>query len=72
MVYYDNTGSRIHRPALRRTPPVNGAASGADTQYILQVAAEFPRFTPDEVYAEIHFTRRRHDISQQMVRAVLA
>lgn len=68
MVYYDNTGSRIRRP-LRRSGP---SADDATARFIRQVAADHPRFTPDEVYAEISRSRHGQDITKQMVRAVLA
>ncbi|WP_432198902.1 hypothetical protein [Streptomyces sp. bgisy027] len=71
MVYFDNSGRRIHRRVRRRTPPADSGIDDAKTRYIRQVAAENPRFTPDEVYAEIYYGRGRHDIPKHMVRRVL-
>ncbi len=72
MVYSDNSGRRIRRPVRRRTPPTDSGLDDAKTRYIRQVAAENPRFTPDEVHAEIYYGRHRHDIPKDMVRRVLA
>lgn len=72
MVYFDKSGRRIRRPLQRRTPPADSNLDDAKTRYILQVAADNPRFTPEEVYAEIHYGRNRHDITKAMVRHVLA
>ena len=73
MVYSDDTGRRIRRrPIKRHTPLTDSGTTEADTRYILQVAEENPRFTPDEVHAEILYGRGRQDITNQMVRAVLA
>ena len=72
MVYFDKSGRRIRRPVRRRTPPEDSGLDDAKTRYILQVAADNPRFTPDEVYAEIYYGRGRHDITKAMVRQVLA
>ncbi|MCX4857504.1 hypothetical protein [Streptomyces canus] len=71
MVYSDNSGRRIHRPVRRRTPPAYSGPDDAKTRYIRQVAEENPRFTPDEVHAEIYYGRGRHDIPKDLVRAVL-
>lgn len=71
MVYSDNSGRRIRRRVKRRTPPANSGLDDAKTRYIRQVAAENPRFTPDEVHAEIYYGRGRHDIPKDMVRRVL-
>ncbi|WBB93346.1 hypothetical protein [Verrucosispora sp. WMMC514] len=72
MVYFDKSGRRINRPLQRRTPQPDPNLDAAKTRYILKVAAENPRFTADEVYAEIYHGRRRHDITKAMVRYVLA
>lgn len=72
MVYFDKSGRRVYRPVRRRTPPADPGLDDAKTQYVLQVAADYPRFTPEEVYAEIYYGRRRHDISKAMVREILA
>jgi hypothetical protein len=72
MVYSDDTARRIRLRVKRRTPSVGSAPDAATTQYIRQVAAENPRFTAGEVYAEICYGRRRHDITKDMVRAVLS
>jgi hypothetical protein len=78
MVYFDDSGRRIHRhisynvPSADSVPsPVSGPGD-AKARYIRQVAEENPRATSDEVYAEIHYVRNRHDISKDMVRRVLA
>ncbi|MGW7518705.1 hypothetical protein ACWGJ2_24270 [Streptomyces sp. NPDC054796] len=71
VVYFDNSGRRIRRPLRRRIPPAGDGLDNAKTRYIRQVAAEYPRFTPDEVYAVIYYRRRRHDIPRHMVRKVL-
>jgi hypothetical protein len=72
VVYFDKSGRRIRRPIQRRTPPTDPGLDEAKTQYILEVASDHPRFTPDEVYAEIYYRRGRHDITKAMVRKVLA
>jgi hypothetical protein len=72
VVYFDKSARRIHRPLQRRTPPADAGPDDAKTRYILEVAAENPKFTPDEVYAEIYYGRGRHDIPKRMVRKVLA
>jgi hypothetical protein len=72
VVYFDKSGRRIRRPVRRRRSPADPGLDDAKTRYILQVADDYPRFTPDEVYAEIYYGRGRHDISKAMVRKVLA
>jgi hypothetical protein len=72
VVYPDKSGRRVRRPVRRRTPPADPGNDDAKTRYILQVAATYPKFTPEEVYAEIYYGRRRHDITKAMVRRVLA
>jgi hypothetical protein len=72
VVYFDDSGNRIYRRVRRRTPPADSGADDAKTRYIRQVAEDNPRSTPDEVYAEIYYVRRRHDIPRAMVRRVLA
>jgi hypothetical protein len=72
MVYFDKSGRRIRRPLQRRTPPADPELDEAKTRYILQVAAAYPKFTPEEVYAEIRYGQGRHDITKTMVRHVLA
>lgn len=72
MVYFDKSGRRVRRPVRRRTPPADPGLGDAKTRYILQVATEHPRFTPDEVHAEIYYVRGRHDITKAMVRKTLA
>lgn len=66
---YDNSGPFSHqplrRPVHRRTP----STAEANALHIAQVAAENPRFTPDEVHEEIR--KGRSDISRDMVRAAL-
>ncbi|MGD6749572.1 hypothetical protein [Streptomyces sp. BH105] len=71
MAYFDNSGPRIRRPLRRRLPEGGSELDPAKTQYILNVAEEYPRFTPEEVYAEIYYARNRHDIPKEMVRRVL-
>jgi hypothetical protein len=71
VAYFDKSGRRVRRPVRRRTPPADPELDDAKTRYILQVAADYPRFTPDEVYAEIYYGRRRHDITKAMVRQTL-
>jgi hypothetical protein len=71
VVYFDNSGRRIYRPVRRRAPAADTGPGDAKSRYIRQVAAENPRFTPDEVYAEIYYGRGRHDISKHLVREVL-
>ncbi|MEV7192255.1 hypothetical protein AB0N81_10665 [Streptomyces sp. NPDC093510] len=71
MVYFDNSGPRIRRSLRRRSPQDDSELDPAKTRYILNVAEEYPRFTPEEVYAEIYYGRRRHDIPKEMVRRVL-
>lgn len=72
MPYYDKSGGRVRPPRLRRSEPEVRGVSEADARFILQVAAENPKFTADEVYAEICHGRRRKDITKQTVRKVLA
>ena len=72
MVYFDKSGRPVRRPVRRRTPPADPGLDDAKTQYVLQVAADYPRFTPEEVYAEIRYGLRRHDITKAMVRGILA
>ncbi|WP_238005904.1 hypothetical protein KZZ52_41855 [Dactylosporangium sp. AC04546] len=72
MAYFDRSGRRIQRPVRRRTPPADPELDDAKVQYILEVAKDHPRFTPEEVYAEIYYGKRRHDITKAMVRQVLA
>lgn len=71
VVYFDNSGRRIRRPVRRRTPPTYNGPDDAKTRYIRQVADENPRFTPDAVYAEIYYGRRRHDIPKKSSHLVL-
>ncbi|GAA4300342.1 hypothetical protein ACFQY7_27235 [Actinomadura luteofluorescens] len=71
MVYFDKSGRRIRRPLERGTPEPDPDLSDAMIQYILEVAAEHPRFTPEEVHAAIRRVRRRNDITKDMVRYVL-
>ncbi|MCZ1003021.1 hypothetical protein O1M63_41630 [Streptomyces mirabilis] len=71
MVYSDNSGRRIRRRVKRRRQPAGSNPDEAKTRYIRQVAEENPRFTPEEVHAEIYYNRGRHDISKNMVRNVL-
>jgi len=72
VVYFDRSGPRIRRPVRRSTPPADPGLDDAKTRYIHQVATEHPKFTPDEVYAEIYHGRRRHDITKAMVHQTLA
>ncbi|WP_154814340.1 hypothetical protein [Actinophytocola xinjiangensis] len=72
MVYFDKSGRPIRRKVRRRTLPVDPEISDAKTRYILEVATAHPRFTPDEVFAEIYYGRRRHDITKAMVRSTLS
>ncbi|MFI6441109.1 hypothetical protein [Streptomyces sp. NPDC050759] len=72
MVYSDDSGRRIRRRVKRRAPSADSGIDEAKARYIRQVAAENPRFTPDEVHAKIYYDRGRHDISKDMVRKVLA
>lgn len=72
MVYSDKPGRRIYRAIQRRTPQADTDLDDAKTRYILEVAAEHPGFTPEEVHAEIRYGRRRNDITKAMVRHVLA
>ncbi|MEU8179085.1 hypothetical protein AB0C14_40025 [Microbispora hainanensis] len=72
MVYFDKSGRRIRRPIERRTPPEDIDLDDAKVRYILEVAAKHPKFTPEEVYAEIRYGRRRNDITKDLVRRVLA
>jgi hypothetical protein len=71
VVYSDRSGRRIRRPVRRR--PQQDPANDDDpkVQYIRRVAAEFPRYTPEEVYAEIYHGRNRHDIPKALVLQVL-
>ncbi|HEX5407981.1 MAG TPA: hypothetical protein VFX16_37430 [Pseudonocardiaceae bacterium] len=71
MVYFDKSGRRIRRPVRRRAASAEPGQDDAKTRYILQIAAEYPKFTPEEVHHAIYYHRRRHDISKAMVRAVL-
>lgn len=70
-MYSDNPGPRIRRAVKRPRPPAESTPDDAKARYIRQVAAENPRFTPDEVHAVIYHGRGRHDISKDMVRRVL-
>ncbi len=72
VVYFDNSGRRVRRPVRRRTQPADPKNDDAKTRYILEVAAAHPKLTPEEVYAEIYYGRRRHDIAKALVRKVLA
>jgi hypothetical protein len=72
VVYFDKSGRRVHRPVRRRTPPADANPDEAKTRYILAIVNDHPRFTPEEVYAEIYYGRHRHDITKAMVRRVLA
>lgn len=71
MVYFDDTGRRI-RLRVRRKPSSGGVFDQATIRYVRQVAERNPRFTPDEVHAEICHSQGRHDITRQAVRAILA
>jgi hypothetical protein len=72
VVYSDNPGRRFHRRVKRRIPPAASRPEDAKARYIRKVAAQYPKFTADEVHAEIYYGRGRHDISKDMVRKVLA
>ena len=72
MVYWDKSGRRVRRPVRRRTPTADPGLDDAKTRYILQVATDHPKFTPEEVYAEIYYGRGRHDITKAMVSKTLA
>jgi len=72
VVYFDKSGRPVRRKVRRRTPPADPGLDDAKTQYILEIAAAHPRFTPDEVYAEVYYGRRRHDITKAMVRKTLS
>ncbi|MEV5774254.1 hypothetical protein AB0L49_23840 [Streptomyces antimycoticus] len=71
MVWSDDTGRRIYRRVKRRPPSADSGLDDANARYILQIAAENPGFTPDEVYAEIHYGRGRHDIPKHVVHQAL-
>jgi hypothetical protein len=71
VVYFDKSGRRIRRRLERSTPRADTDLDDAKTRYILEVAAKHPRFTPEEVYAEIRYGRRRNDIPKDLVRRVL-
>jgi len=71
VVYPDKPGRRIRRPLRRRSPPAVTEVDDAKTRYVLEVAAEHPRFTPEEVHAEIRYGRHRNDITKAMVRHIL-
>jgi hypothetical protein len=71
VVYSDRSGRRIRRPVRRRPQQDSGTDEDPKVQYIRQVAAEFPRYTPEEVYAEIYHGRNRHDIRKKLVLQVL-
>ncbi|MDJ1131222.1 hypothetical protein [Streptomyces iconiensis] len=71
MVYYDNDGSRVRSPRIRRRPSEATEVGEADAAYIREVAEALPNFTPVEVWAEIHHSRRHGGISVEMVRKVL-
>lgn len=71
MVYYDKSDDSIGRPLRRRAQEPEAGLDEEKVRYILEVADEFPRFTPDEVYATIHHERRRYDITIGMVRLTL-
>lgn len=61
------------RTRLRRRLPSRPADLDDDRiGCILEVAREFPRFTPEEVLAEIRYGRRRDDITAPMARYVLS
>lgn len=61
-----------HLPLRRRAPQEPDDLDDAKVSYIREVAAEYPRFTPEEVYAEIRYGRHRDDITTPMVRYVFA
>ncbi|MFE9107886.1 hypothetical protein [Actinomadura geliboluensis] len=71
MVYSDKPGRRIFRPPRRRVPPADAAPNDAKVRYILEVAAEYPKATPAEIYTVIRQVKGRHDITKAMVRRVL-
>jgi hypothetical protein len=71
MAYPDRPGGRIRRALRRRTSPAVTEVDDAKTRYIREVAAKHPRFTPEEVHAEIHYGRRRRDVTKAMARHVL-
>jgi hypothetical protein len=82
VVYFDKSARRVRRLLRRRAARTEGnsvAGSALDpgiddakTQCILEVAAQHPNFTADEVHAAIYYGRGRHDISKAMVRNTLA
>ncbi|MET7352314.1 MULTISPECIES: hypothetical protein [Streptomyces] len=71
MVYSDNPGRRIRRRVRRRRQPADSNPDEAKTRYIREVAEANPRFTAEEIHAEIYYNRGRHDISKDMVRKVI-
>ncbi|MEU5260611.1 hypothetical protein [Amycolatopsis sp. NPDC021455] len=71
MVYFENSGDGPDRPPRRRGSAPDPGLDDAKVRYILEVAAEHPRFTPEEVYATIYYDRGRHDITKAMVRQTL-
>ncbi|MFD9949938.1 hypothetical protein ACFWYW_20320 [Nonomuraea sp. NPDC059023] len=71
MVYFDKSGRRIRRPLERRIPRADSNPDEAKARYIRDVAAQHPKFTPEEVYVEIRYVRRRNDITKDLVRRVL-
>ncbi|WP_157441213.1 hypothetical protein [Actinoplanes awajinensis] len=70
--YSDKSGRRPRRPLKRRAAPKTSGLDDAKIRYILQIAEANPKFTADEVYAEIYYVRHRHDITKAVVRTVLA
>ncbi|TDD97691.1 hypothetical protein [Actinomadura rubrisoli] len=72
MTYSDKRERSVRRPLQRSTSPAPADLDDAKTRFILEVAAKHPRFTPEEVYAEIRYGQRRSDITTDMARHVLA
>jgi hypothetical protein len=60
---------RIYRPLGRRVPQVD--VDAATAQFVCDIAAEHPKFTPEEVHVVIRHEHRRNDITMAMVRYVL-
>jgi hypothetical protein len=71
VVYYDKSDRSVRRSLRRRAAEPDPGLDDAKVRYILEVAAENPRFTAEEVYATIYHTRGRHDITKAMVRQTL-
>jgi hypothetical protein len=56
----------------RRTPQEPPGLDDDKVRCIREVAAEHPRFTPEEVCAMIRYGQRRDDITAAMARYVLS